>query len=176
MMSIKIPWQVWACTGVLVIISGACYLSYRKGKDVVKKEWNESIKRGEKVVEGLKQKQEVISAVTHVRFVDKVKVIHEKSEVRIKQIPVFVDKQPDLSGGFRLFYDSAVLNTIPDASGIPNAEPVPAETLAANAEENYRTCHAAIANLVELRQWVLDQREAYLASCKERGVHCSADN
>lgn len=172
----KIPREVYAF-GVLMILLGLLGLKvYHLGQDNIQAKWDASVARGRKAVNELKQKQVVITTKIVTRTVEKVKVIREKGEVRIKQIPVYIPvDSPDLPGGFRLLHDAAAANAIPEVPGT-FAERVPLRTATETIDRNYQTCHRAIEELTGLRQWVQEQREAYLAACKLRGLSCSTDN
>lgn len=172
----KIPREVYAF-GVLLILLGLLLLKvYHLGQDNIQVKWDASTAKGRKIVEHLKQNQGLITTKIVTQTVERVKVIHEKGEVRIQRIPVYIPvDSPDLPGGFRLLHDAAAANAIPEDAGT-FAERVPLRTATETIDRNYQTCNKAIEELRGLRQWGLEQREAYLAECKRLGRDCSKDN
>ena len=57
MVGIKIPWQVFACAGLVAIITGWGELRHYQGKQKVQKEWDAAVERGKGIVENLKANQ-----------------------------------------------------------------------------------------------------------------------
>ncbi len=174
--SIKIPWQVWACAGLVLLLSAAGWKLYDLGQDHKQAEWDASIERGKVIVEKLKANQGKVTTKIVTQTVERIKVVTEKGDEIIKRVEVFVPNGTcELPGSFRVYHDAAADNAIPDSTRIPDAKPVPAKTLATTLAENYTTCHKAITDLQGLRQWVQEQHQLYLDQCKDRGVNCSKD-
>jgi hypothetical protein len=173
----KIPWQVYACAGLI----GAFWLwgivSEERGEARVRAEWAASIARGEAIVTDLKAGQNKITTKTEIKYIDRVKVIHAKGETIVKEIPVYqFNNLPELPPSFRVLYDAAATNTIPEAGDISNAATVSVTDVATITAQNFTQYYQVKAQLEELQDWVLDQRKLYLEKCKQRGVHCSTDN
>ena len=176
-MSIKIPWQVWACAGLglFLVLFGWYWDSH--GASRVQKRWDAAVARGTVIVAGLKAEQGKVTVRVETKYVDRWKVIHEKGDTITKLVPQFIsDGTCDLPGGFRVLHDAAVSGTTPSAADLTNAEPVPASTAATTVTENYTTCNKAISDLAGLREWLEEQRKVYLERCKLPGVDCSKDN
>lgn len=173
---IKIPWQVFACAGLALVLGFSHWKAYDKGRDGVQEKWDASVARGQAIVDGMKGRQKTLTEKVEALTAAKVVTIREKGDVIVKQVKVFVpDDSCTLSGGFRLFHDAAATNTLPDATRANDAEPVQAQTLAVGVAENYTTCNAAIADLEGLREWVKEQEKLYLDQCKEEPALCSKD-
>lgn len=174
---IKIPWQVYACAGVVVVLGISGWKLYDLGQDHKQSEWDESIARGKVIVEQLKSKQGTVTTKIVTQTVERIKIVKEKGDTIVKRVEVLIPAStPDLPGGFRVLHDAAAANTVPDSTEGTNAEPVPVRTASSTIARNYETCHLAITELQGLRQWVQGQHQAYLDQCKASGVHCSADN
>lgn len=172
---IKIPWQVWACTGLVVLLVGAGWKLYDLGQDHKQAEWDESVKRGKVIVDRLKANQGKVTTKIVTQTVERIKVVTEKGDEIIKRVEVFVpDGTCELPGSFRVYHDAAADNSIPDSARVSDAEPVPAKTLATTLAENYTTCHKAITDLQGLRQWVNQQHQVYLDQCKASPALCNA--
>lgn len=172
----KIPREVYAFGVLLLLLGLLCWKCYDLGQDHTQAKWDASISRGKAAVEWLKKTQYVITNRVEVVTKERVKVIHEKGEVRIKNVNVYIPvDSPDLPGGFRLLHDAAAANAIPEVPGT-FAERVPLRTATETIDRNYQTCLMAIEELRSLRQWDQEQRAAYLAECKLQGLSCSMDN
>jgi hypothetical protein len=100
--------------------------------------------------------QAVVSDKTITKYVDRVQIVQGKSRTIIKEIKVYVKDSCDLSGGFRLWHDSAVNNELP-AAGIIDAETVSLETVAETIAGNYGICHENSTTLSALQEWVKEQ-------------------
>lgn len=177
MIGIKIPWQVWACAGLVIFQCLFGWYWYEKGSDSVQERWDASVARGTVIVENLKAGQNKVTTVVETKYVDRVKVVYEKGKTITKLVPQFIpDGTCDLPGGFRVLHDAAITGSIPTAADGTNGQPVSVETATTTVTENYTTCQAAITDLEGLREWVRQQRELYLEQCKLQGVDCSKDN
>lgn len=163
----KIPWQVYACAGVLF----GCWLygNYRAG--LVQAEWDASIARGTKIVKELKEGQNKVTVRIQEKIVTETKTVYLKGEVREKEIPVFIPSYNDLlPGGFRLWHDAAALDTLPDRSGLTLAAPTSVGDVASTVNKNYTKCHAIRKVALGWQEWYQEQRHlSELAQCKQRG-------
>ena len=160
MIGIKIPWQVLACAGLVGVWTASCFYSYFQGKHHVQKEWDASVERGKTLVEDLKKKQVVVTTKVETVYVDRVKVVKEKGDVIIKQIPIYIPKDtPDLPGGFRVLHDAAATNSIPDPSNSANAKAVSIADATETVSRNYEAYHKVSLQLVGLQDWVCEQAQ-----------------
>lgn len=173
---IKIPWQVWACAGLVALLVGAGWKLYDLGQDHKQAEWDAAVERGKVILRNMQTNQGTVTTKVVTETVEKIKVVKEKGDVIVKTVKVLVpsDSCP-LPGGFRVLHDAAAANTIPDTSQGATAEPVPAQTAATTVTENYTTCNAAIADLQGLRQWVTRHHQVYLDQCKASPALCNVD-
>lgn len=155
-----IPWQVWLAILFGLFVFASYQYGERDGRAEVQAEWAESIARGKRRLDELKAKQGAVTVRVETKYVDRVKVIREKGQTIVRQVPVFVPAGScDLPGGFRVLHDAAAANTIPDPAGIPDAAPVPAQDVAATVADNYLTCHETAERLIALQEWVRGQLE-----------------
>lgn len=174
MIGIKIPWQVFACAGLLLTIGGWGELRHWQGKQEVQGKWDAAVERGKVIVADLKKKRVIVNTVVETVYQDKIKVVREKGDVIVKQVPMFVPQGScDLPGGFRLLHDAAAIGAIPDATAIPDAAAVPAETVATTVAENYTTCNQVREQLMGLQDWVQKQADVSAQTCKELKGNCS---
>jgi hypothetical protein len=170
----KIPMKAWLIMGAVIFYIGSCWYWNSHGKNTVKAEWEASIKRGNVVVADLKRKQIQIVKVVETKYVDKVKVIHEKAKIITKEIPVYIAADtPDLPPAFRVFHDAAATGETFDASRIPDAASTPVRTATETITKNYETYQVIKARLDGLQEFYRLQQAAYQESCKSEGVVCN---
>jgi hypothetical protein len=173
----KIPWQVYACAGLLGMLAISNWLGYVRGEYAVQRKWDSAVARGTSIVDELKMTQGVVTTKVEKVYVDKVKVIHDKGETIIKEVPVYIPSNlPDLPASFRVFFDASATNTIPEATNISNAAPAPVTDVATTTAQNFTQYYEVKAQLEALQDWLDQQYRLYLEKCKQRGVHCSADS
>lgn len=158
----RIPWQVYALSGVLLSFWLYGKWQYEQGQEDVQKDWNASIERGKKLVQDLETKAKQINTVVETKYVDRVKVVHEKAKIITKEIPVYIPvNTPDLPGGFRLLHDAAASSTIPDRSLISTAAPVSVTTATETIVTNYALCHQWRLQVLGWQEWYQEQSHAW---------------
>lgn len=134
---------------------------YAAGQANVQGKWDQAVARGQKELARLRAEAGKVTVRTEVQYIDRIKVIREKGDAIVREVPVFVPAGPVLPGGFRLLHDAAAANgPVPDPAGIATAAPVPAQTAAATVAGNYGTCHETAQRLTSLQAWVRGQCKA----------------
>jgi hypothetical protein len=94
------------------------------------------------------------------RYVDRVRVVHERGATLTQEIPVYVTAQADAACpvpvGFVRVHDAAAANDLPGPAGVADARPsgLALSTVAGTVVDNYAICHAAIEQLNALQAWV----------------------
>lgn len=157
----KIPLSVWITLGVSVAWALSMVYAIHHGKSIVQTEWDASVERGKEAVAQLKDRQVSVNMIVDTVVKERVVTIKEKARVIEKEIPVFVPEYRDnLSGGFRLLYDAAATNTIPDRAGIPLAAPVAVGDVASTTNRNFEQCHIWREQLIGWQDWYHRQRKA----------------
>ncbi len=173
----KIPWTVYAATGLLLLFWGWGTYKYNAGQKNVQTKWNASIERGKTIVKELKVKQKVISTVVETKYVDRVKVIHEKADVIYKDVVRYVPADlPDLPGSVRMLHDAAATNTLPGTSSFFDVAPIGVRDFTGTVVLNYEQYWITAERLKSLQSWVAQQRELSLETCKQPDVICKQDN
>lgn len=157
----KIPLSVWITLGVLSAWVASGLWAYHHGQAKKQAEWDASVERGKEAVAQLKERQVSVNMIVDTVVKERVVTIKEKARVIEKEIPVFVPEYRDnLSGGFRLLYNAAATNTIPDRSGIPTAAPVSVGDVASTTNRNFEQCHIWREQLIGWQDWYHRQRKA----------------
>lgn len=105
---------------------------------------------------------EKITTKEVIKYVDRIKVVHEKGDAIIEKVPIYVPRDVCLlPPGFRSVHDAAATGgVLPDTPGVTNAAPVDAQDVASTVAGNYSTCHATEEQLLALQSWVREQHKA----------------
>jgi hypothetical protein len=146
----KIPWQVYACAGVLFV--GWLYGNYRES--IVRTEWADSIERGKEILKELENRSPGIVTIVETKYETITKIQKEKADVIEKEIPVYIPSHNELlPGGFRLLHDAAAYSELPSQADLLLAEPVTIGEVAATVNRNYETCHKWRTELELWDEW-----------------------
>jgi hypothetical protein len=151
----------WVWVAAILFLAGWYYghTRYNAGQTDVKAKWDESVARGKAEVERLKKEAGEVTVRVETKYIDRVKVVREKGEVIVQVREVFVPVDSGyLSGGFRLFYDSALQGAVPDPAGIPDAAPVPVADVADTHAHNAQLCRIAYATVEGWQEWAAEQK------------------
>lgn len=149
-----VPLWVWAVIGLVVGVYFYGGYKYNAGEANKQAQWDESVERGKVIVDKLKAVQQKVTTVVEVKVEYKNRIITQKAKDRVQIQEVFVPVDSGvLSGGFRLFYDAAVTDTIPNPAEIFKANPVPVTAVATNANANYKLCHEAYSIVEGWQEW-----------------------
>lgn len=169
----KIPWQVYACAGVLF----GCWLYGNYRASLVQAEWDAAIARGTAIVQKLKEGQNRVTVRIEERVVEKVKTIYKTGATIEKDVPVFIPSYNELlPGGFRLLHDAAATNTLPDSAELPLTEPTSIGDVASTVTSNYTKCLVIREQVLGWQEWYQQQRLlSRQALCKSQGKSCSMD-
>lgn len=140
--------------GTVAVVT-VLFAVWTDGKMREREKWEAKEAKAEKAISEKKVEQAEKTVEIVTKYVDRVQVVKEKGQTIIKEVPVYVQNDADLSGGFRVFHDAAASNELPDATRITNAPTVPIEDAATTVAENYQRCHENAEQLVTLQNWVV---------------------
>lgn len=171
----KIPYQVWIVVGGLALLGVSHWRAYQEGKQHVQQKWDAAVKKAEAEGKDLSRTITWEMAEAEIVYVDRVKVVKEKGDVIVKEVPVYFSDLPDLPGVYRVQHDAAASGTPASPEQYASGASVPAETFAATVTENYTGCRATAEQVASLQFAYQQVRESYLALCKQPGVRCSTD-
>lgn len=153
----KIPWQVWACTGLVLVLFFTHYTVYRNGQEEVQAKWDATIEAGKTVIAEVEKSGAEVTATTVTKYVYLTKTIRVKGDTIVKEIPVYIPAStPDLPGGFRLLHDAAVTSEVPSQADLPG-QPVSVRTATETITKNYTTCHVWRGQLDSWNEWYQEQ-------------------
>lgn len=102
-----------------------------------------------------------------VKYVERIKVVKETSDVQIKAIPQLISKDADakcdVPNGFVVLHDAAAKNEIPDTTSGTNAASsgIKISEVGQTVTENYGTCNTNSEQLKSLQEWIRAQQKIY---------------
>ena len=150
-------WRVLAWMGAAALLFGAGWWT---GSQAVHAQWDRAVaaQRLEAAEMQAKQAEATVQVVT--QYVDRVRVVREKGQTIIKEVPVYVPVQADaacsINRGFVRLHDAAAANDLPQAARDADAAAsgLALSAFAATVAANYQTCHENAEQLRALQAWV----------------------
>ncbi|UDM17939.1 hypothetical protein [Vogesella sp. XCS3] len=140
---------------MLALAAAVFATGWVKGASQVQARWDAATGIQTVAVATVRQRQAEATVQVVTQYVDRVHTVREVGQTIIKEVPVYVPADsPALPGGFRLLHDAAVRGELPDATGVADAPPVPAQDLAATVAANYLTCRENAEQLTALQAWI----------------------
>ena len=131
-----------------------------KGAGHVQAQWDAAVQQQTLQVAAVRERQAQATVKVVTQYVDRVRIVREKGETIIKEVPVYVPVQADaactINRGFVRLHDATAAGELPepardaDAAAAGIALSAVAETVAAN----YQTCHENAEQLTALQVWV----------------------
>ena len=156
-----IPWpHRWLAVAALAVT--LIGFGWIKGASHVQAQWDAAIQQQALQAAAIRERQAQATVKVVTQYLDRVRVVRQKGDTIIKEVPVYVPVQADaactINRGFVRLHDAAAAGELPDsardsdaaAAGI--ALSAVAETVAAN----YQTCHENAEQLRALQAWVID--------------------
>lgn len=151
------PYRLLALTALGIALVGFGWI---RGASHVQAQWDAAIQQQTLQAAAARERQEQATVKVVTQYVDRVRVVREKGDTIIKEVPVYVPVQADatcsINRGFVRLHDAAAAGELPepareaDAAAADIALSAVAGTLAAN----YQTCHENAEQLRALQVWV----------------------
>ena len=151
------PYRLLAMAALAVALTGFGWI---KGAEHVQAKWAAAAQEQVLQTATIRQRQAEATVKVVTQYVDRVRVVREKGETIIKEVPVYVPVQADaactINRGFVRLHDAAAAGELPepardaDAAAAGIALSAVAGTLAAN----YQTCHENAEQLRALQEWI----------------------
>ena len=157
------PYRWLAIAALAVALTG---LGWVKGAGHVQSQWDAAVHQQTLQIAAVRQRQAEATVQVVTRYVDRVRVVREKGDTIIKEVPIYVPVQADaactINRGFVRLHDAAAAGELPEPARDPDA---PAAGLALSAvagtvAANYQTCHENAEQLRALQAWVREMGAA----------------
>lgn len=157
----KIPWWIYVGVALIVYHFAAIGVAESRVRAEDKAEFARELgaekTAAEKEIAAVKAKQQDVITKTMVEYRDRIKIVKEKGDEIVKEVPVYVPMDsPLLSSGVRVFHDAAASGVLPDdpVRAIGAADPVETSTLLSTVAANYESCRADQERLAALQKLV----------------------
>ena len=154
-----IPWPYrWLA---LVLLAAALIgFGWIKGAGHVQAQWDAAVQKQTLQTATVHQRQTEATVKVVTEYVDRVRIVREKGDAIIKEVPVYVPVQADaactINRGFVRLHDAAAAGELPEPARDADAAAagIALSTVAGTVAANYQTCHENAEQLRALQAWV----------------------
>ncbi len=134
------PYRLLAIAALSIALVG---FSWIKGASHVQAQWDAAIHQQTLQAAAVRERQAQATVKVVTQYVDRIRVVREKGDTIIKEVPVYVPVQADaactINRGFVRLHDAAAAGTV---------------------AANYQTCHENAEQLRALQWWISEVRAA----------------
>ena len=151
------PYRWLAIAALAVALTG---LGWVKGAGHVQSQWDAAVHQQTLQIAAVRQRQAEATVQVVTRYVDRVRVVREKGDTIIKEVPIYVPVQADaactINRGFVRLHDAAAAGELPEPARDTDAAAagVALSAVAGTVAANYQTCHENAEQLRALQAWV----------------------
>jgi len=160
-----IPWPYrWLAIAALAV--ALIGFGWIKGAGHVQAQWDAAAQQQtlQTAAVRLRHAEATVKVVT--QYVDRVRVVREKGDTIIKEVPVYVPVQADaactINRGFVRLHDAAAASELPEPAKVADAAPagLALSAVAGTIAANYQTCHENAEQLRALQTWIREMKVA----------------
>ena len=151
------PYRLLALATLAVALIGFVWV---KGAGHVQARWDAAVQQQTLQATAIRERQALATVKVVTEYVDRVRVVREKGETIIKEVPVYVPVQADaactINHGFVRLHDAAAAGELPEPARDADAAAagVALSAVAGTVAANYQTCHENVEQLRALQAWV----------------------
>ena len=157
------PYRLLALAALGVALVGFGWI---KGASHVQAQWDADIQQRTLQAAAIRERQAQSTVKVVTQYVDRVRVVREKGDTIIKEIPVYVPVQADaacsINRGFVRLHDAAAAGELPEPARDADAAAadVALSAVAGAVAANDQTCHETAEQLRALQGWVREMKAA----------------
>ena len=157
------PYRWLAIAALAVALTG---LGWVKGAGHVQSQWDAAVHQQTLQIAAVRQRQAEATVQVVTRYVDRVRVVREKGDTIIKEVPIYVPVQADaactINRGFVRLHDAAAAGELPEPARDADAAAagIALSAVAGTVAANYQACHENAEQLRALQAWVREVRAA----------------
>ncbi len=151
------PYRLLTLAALSVALVGFGWI---KGASHVQAQWDAAIQQQALQAAAVRERQAQATVKVVTQYVDRVRVVREKGDTIIKEVPVYVPVQADaactINRGFVRLHDAAAAGELPEPAGDADAPSagLALSAVAGTVTANYQTCHENAEQLRALQKWV----------------------
>ncbi|WP_027349542.1 hypothetical protein [Halotalea alkalilenta] len=160
-----IPW-LYRLLGLPALAVALVGFGWIKGAGHVQAQWDAAAQQQILQAAVVREQQAQASAKVVTQYVDRVRVIQQKGETIIKEVPVYVPVQADaactINRGFVRLHDAAAAGELPEPARDADeaAAEIALSAVAGTVTANYQACHENAEQLKALQTWVREMGTA----------------
>lgn len=153
-----IPWPYRLLALVLLVVALIGF-GWLKGAEHVQGKWDAAVQQQTLQAATVRQRQAEATVKVVTQYVDRVRVVREKGDTIIKEVPVYVPVQADaactINRGFVRLHDAAAAGRLPEPAGGSDASAagIALSAVAGTVIANYQACHENAEQLRALQAW-----------------------
>lgn len=159
----------WPYRWLALALAAAALIGFGwiKGAGHVQAQWDAAVHQQTLQAAAARERQAQATVKVVTQYVDRVRVVREKGDTIIKEVPVYVPAQADaactVNRGFVRLHDAAAAGELPTPAGDPDAtaSSIALSTVAGTVTANYQTCHETAEQLRALQEWIGDMFETH---------------
>ena len=158
-----IPWP-YRLLALVVLGVALIGFGWIKGAGHVQAKWDAAVQQQTLQVATARQKQAEATVKVVTQYVDRVRIVREKGDTIIKEVPVYVPVQADaactINRGFVRLHDAAAAGELPEPARNADAASagIALSAVAGTVATNYQTCHENAEQLRALQVWINEMR------------------
>ena len=151
------PYRLLALAALAIALIGFGWI---KGVEHVQAKWDAAIQQQTLQSATVRQKQAEATVKVVTQYVDRVRIVREKGETIIKEVPVYVPLQADaactINRGFVRLHDAAAAGELPEPARDADAAAtgIALFAVAGTVAANYQTCRETAEQLRAVQAWV----------------------
>lgn len=154
----------WPYRVLAVMALGAAVFTFgwRQGAERVQAKWDAQVREQALQVAVQQQRQAEATVKVVTRYVDRVRVVREKGQTIVKEVPVYVPVEADaacsVNRGFVRVHDAAAAGDVPEPARDADAAAsgVALSAVAETVADNYRICRENAEQLRALQEWAIE--------------------
>lgn len=157
------PYRLLALAALAAALIGFGWI---KGATHVQAKWDSAIQQQTLQVAAVRERQAQATVKVVTAYVDRVRILREKGETIIKEVPVYVPVQADtactINRGFVRLHDAAAAGELPEPARDADAAAagIALSAIAGTVAANYQTCHENAEQLRALQAWAREMVSA----------------
>ena len=150
------PYRLLALAAMAAALLG---LGWVKGAGHVQARWDAAVQQQTLQATAIRERQALAAVKVVTEYVDRVRIVREKADTIVKEVPVYVPVQADaactINRGFVRLHDAAAAGELPEPAQDADAAAagIALSAVAGTVAANYQTCHENAEQLRALQAW-----------------------
>jgi len=151
------PYRLLAVAALGLALVG---FGWVKGAGHVQAQWDAAVQQQALQATAVREEQAQATVKVVTEYVDRIRVVREKGDTIIKEVPIYVPVQADaactINRGFVRLHDAAAAGALPEPARDADAAAagIALSAVAGTVATNYQTCHETAEQLRALQTWV----------------------